>query len=511
MSLNNVYHWDKDGWKKITAEEFVKLYPGIKKSAKEKYFWCEMCGQYVGLATGDFNKPHFRHSSTESQKDCDDRAKNFSKSDWIKYSKPSYDLPLKIYSDNNDFYFKIGLPALPNQLFDKVKKCRIKIQSSEKILNHCDLADYLIEGETTWIEVGSYPEDFYSLTLEPEILDVHFYWNEKNQGVDTYGTLFDKNTGRKILNDADVKVNSKYYLLTVEECSSEDVQLKELIRKKSWFLYEVEATELTEQTAKFFLKYHCRLTANPVSISPIYPVYTRNEDVVYCDAEKIFVYFAGNAKVKFFPQTVTSILLEEKNSKLIEVFCRESQNMTVAGRSQILQRLCIRKNSPTAEINFSKLEVKDFSGRIISSGVYHKLPENSTLQIYNEFDIHVVVAAGNVIEKKFFRKAETFFDISGIKFGTEIKIFQGLDCIWSISYERETKGIFKADDELYSKLERGKGKKIKIPHTLGSVSDKLKNYPKVKNWLYKNIRAGFVAEESYLLLRKHILGELNRG
>lgn len=50
MSLNNVYRWNKDGWQKIIAEEFVKDNPNIKISAKDEYFWCEMCGQYVTLA-----------------------------------------------------------------------------------------------------------------------------------------------------------------------------------------------------------------------------------------------------------------------------------------------------------------------------------------------------------------------------------------------------------------------------------------------------------------------------
>ena len=76
MSLNNVYRWNKDGWQKITAEEFVKDNPNIKISAKDEYFWCEMCGQYVTLANGK-QRTYFKHSSTEFEKDCEDRAKNF--------------------------------------------------------------------------------------------------------------------------------------------------------------------------------------------------------------------------------------------------------------------------------------------------------------------------------------------------------------------------------------------------------------------------------------------------
>lgn len=513
MSLDNVYYWNEDGWKKITAEEFVKKHPDIKISAKDKYFWCEMCGQYVGLANGEFNKPHFRHYSAELKKDCDDRAKNFSKSDWIKSLQPSYDLPLKICVEDDNFHFKIGLIRLPQEIFDEVKHCRIKIQSEDKILCYSDLADYLLEAETTWLDVGNSPAQGYSLTLEPENSEVNFYWSRKFDGVNSHGTLFDLNTGRKILNDADVKVNSKYYLLTnqcvrpLKDVVVEKVFIKKIFRYY-WALYEVEATALSEDAAKFFLDYHCRLTAKPILISPIYPVHTQDDEIICCDAENIFVYFSGNAKIRFFPQTVNSILLEEKNSKLIKVFCNERQKMVAAGRSQILQYFCIWKNLPNFEIKFPEIEVKDCNEKIISSGIYHTLPKNSILQVYSAFDGQVIVSKNSIVANKFFIKAETIYDVDDINFGTEIKIFQGLDCVFKVVYQREKKGFAQSDIELFSRLERGKGKKIKVPHTWGSLADKLRNYPKVRDWLYKNIRAGFVNEESYLIFRQFILEEL---
>ncbi len=112
MSLDNVYYWNEDAWKKITAEEFGKKHPDIKISAKDKYFWCEMCGQYVGLANGYFNKPHFIYSLAELKKDCEDRAQSFRYADWIKSSQPTCELSIKICIENNDFHFKIGLIRL---------------------------------------------------------------------------------------------------------------------------------------------------------------------------------------------------------------------------------------------------------------------------------------------------------------------------------------------------------------------------------------------------------------
>lgn len=516
MSLENVYYWNKDGWKKITAEEFVKDNPNFRVSAKEKYFWCEMCGQYVTLANGR-QRTYFKHSLTESEKDCEDRAKSFAKNDWIKSSQPAHNLSLKICLEQNNFYFKVGLPRLPQQIFDKAKKCCLKIQSVEKILSCCDLSDYLIEGETIWLDVGSSPAKFYSLTLEPEISEVNFYWSRKVEGINPNGTLFDVNTGRKILNDADIEVNLKYYLLTENQYvqSSKDVVAEKLFSKKifkyDWFLYEVKATELSEEAAKFFLDYRCRLTAKPISISPIYPVHTQDDDAIYCNSEKIFVYFSGNAKIRFFPKIGNSILFEGNNSKLIEVAFNERQKMIAAGRSQILQYRYLWKNLSTAAVSLPKIEVKDLNDQNIYSGVHHILPKNSILQIFAEFDIQVVVGVGrknNLIEKRFFHKAGKIFNVDNITFGTEIKIFQGWDCVWKIFYQREERGIAQSDTELFLKLEHGKGRKIKVPHAWGSFTDKLRNYPQVKSWLYKSIRIGFVSEESYLVFRQFVLGEI---
>ena len=297
MSLNNVYYWKDDGWKKITAEEFVKNNPCKKISAKEKKFWCEMCGQFVTLANGNINEPHFRHSSAELEKFCEDRSKNFYKADWLNAPKPMYSLPIKICVEQNNFRFQVGLIRLPSQLFNNVKNCRIKIKVGEKILYHNVLSDCFIEEKTTWIDIKDIPEESYSLTLEPEISEVNFYWNKKIKGVNFGGTLFDKLTGKKILYDADIKVNSEYFLLIDELVwSTKGVDVKVLLQKyicrKWWRLYEVKATALTEEAAKFFLHYHCRLTAKPISIIPIYPIYTQENNIVHCNSARLFFYFS---------------------------------------------------------------------------------------------------------------------------------------------------------------------------------------------------------------------------
>ena len=512
MSLENVYYWDDDSWKKITAEEFVKNNPDIKVAAKAKIFWCETCGQYVILANGENNKAHFKHSSAEEIKNCDDRTQNLSKNSWLNSHNPTHNLPIKILVEDDNFYFQIGLIQLPHKLFEDAKNCRITIQIAEQILNRSDLSDYIIEERITWLDVGSFPAKFYSLKFEPKISGINFYWAEKISGINSQGTVFDYSTGKKIFYDADVKVNSKYFLLTDEEIffPPKSVKVKFLMDKhisagKNYFLYEVEAQELSEEAAKFFLKYHCRLTAKPVSIQPIYPVFTQADDIIHCNAPKMFFYFSGNAETRFFPSVRNSFLIQEKDLQIIEAEIIERPQMLAVGRLQLLQYLYLRKNLPTQEIELPKVEVKDLNNKTIKSGIYSKLPKNSTLQIYAEFDCQIIITKKNITTKKFFRKGEDFFVVKEINFDTEIKILCGLDCMWSAVFEREEKGNTQNDAELFLKLERGKGKQIKIPHTWGNFASRLKNFPQVKNWLYRSIRTGFVSEEAYFLFRKFIL------
>lgn len=52
-SLTHVCMWSEHGWKKITANEAVRLHPGGTVSAVSCLFMCELCGQYVILTEGE--------------------------------------------------------------------------------------------------------------------------------------------------------------------------------------------------------------------------------------------------------------------------------------------------------------------------------------------------------------------------------------------------------------------------------------------------------------------------
>lgn len=111
-SLTHVCMWSEHGWKKITANEAARLYPGGMVSAACGLFMCELCGQYVILTEGEKNVRHFRHKISEKSKDCPERT--FGSSVCMTYNAKEYELPIRICNiTGNQFDLELGLLYVP--------------------------------------------------------------------------------------------------------------------------------------------------------------------------------------------------------------------------------------------------------------------------------------------------------------------------------------------------------------------------------------------------------------
>ena len=511
--LNNVCMWSSEGWKKITAEEVAKNYPRMKKTSSHSgLFKCELCNQDVNFVNAGVQRPHFRHSKSEQDKECEDRIQpNFAAYVANSFTRPRHDLPLKICVNESDFYFEIGLIRLPNKVFNKVLKSYLTI-TAEHFERKYYLSDYLIEDEITWLYAGDIFDESYTLDLEPECTEIFFYWSQEIKGANkNHGNLFDAKNGKKLLTDSDVQINKKYYLLTKSNfiSSPTDVDIISVMDKyighKIWRLYEVQATALTESAANFFWNYGCRLAPKAISIQPIFPVYTIEPYIILHDSPTMFFYLSGDATTGFFPSTRNSILLDKNNAKLIKAECNERQQIMAIGHRQPSQYIYLWQGLPSYEVTSPKVTVTDIFNNIISGGISAELPKNAILQVQAAFDISVFISKNGILVNKIFIKSDSQTDFNSLSFGIEIKIFQGLDCVWEICYEPSKENFSQSDEDIYNLLKRGKGKPLKVPHTWGYLVDKLSDCPKVKNWLYKSIRLGVVPEESYSVFRKFLL------
>ena len=99
--------------------------------------------------------------------------------------------------------------------------------------------------------------------------------------------MFEKTSGKKLTYDADVEIEKEYYLLKrgyFYRRSYNTIQIKEVLQKRfdgeTWTLYVICASAFSEEAARFFLDFHCRLTDHPVSLHPVWPLVVKGNYII---------------------------------------------------------------------------------------------------------------------------------------------------------------------------------------------------------------------------------------
>lgn len=139
-SLTHVCMWQNNGWKNITADEAARLHPGGGVSAHSGLFMCELCGQYVLLTDGNYQRRHFRHSSAEKSKDCPERTTAAYVP--MVYGISDHELPLRIKNVTKD-YFEFEWDSFLCQItcFQEIIKLLLNQQIMEGIVISIQVKD----------------------------------------------------------------------------------------------------------------------------------------------------------------------------------------------------------------------------------------------------------------------------------------------------------------------------------------------------------------------------------
>lgn len=210
-SLTHVCMWHGNSWQAITAEEAAKLHPGGTVSAYSGLFMCELCGQYVILTDGDIRKRYFKHSAYEKSKDCPERT--FGAGYSIPYDYQYYELPIRITAISaSSFRFEIGLIRAP--IISLSKDFRIEIKPKDvSDISYVFSKERLNYNSITYLPIGEFPFEKYIISFRNGNDKLHDFWPAEIKGIDPEGTLFEKDSGKKVLYDADVEIKKEYYLL----------------------------------------------------------------------------------------------------------------------------------------------------------------------------------------------------------------------------------------------------------------------------------------------------------
>src|SRR5699024_5083320 len=210
--------------------------------------------------------------------------------------------------------------------------------------------------------------------------------------------------------DADVEIEKEYYLLKrgyFYRRSYNTIQIKEVLQKRfdgeTWTLYVICASAFSEEAARFFLDFHCRLTDHPVSLQPVWPLAVKGNYIIKHSQDIMYMLVEGNvAAVKTFPFAVVRQLNHnDAQLRLYEVFCSSRQQLISAGRTQVLQYTYFWKESLDQVGTSPEISVTDLSGVKIAPGETNTLPNNKTLLFKSIYDGELIVSKNNrVIEKR---------------------------------------------------------------------------------------------------------------
>lgn len=510
-SLTHVCMFSEHGWREITAQKAGEIYPDTV-SAVSGIFMCNLCHQYVYFSNPQKKERYFGHTK-EADKSCPERTFSF-RTD-IDSRSEKHDLPIRLKLLPSDFELELGLLGVPASDLQELQDHKIQITPIGRNADPLSYAlkERLSENEISYVLIGTIPYPEYQIQLDCRSIRAFSCWPERIRGIESPGALFDAVTRKKLPYDADVQLGKNYYLLQSGMlnggCSS--VRLKQ-IRSRSvpgncWRLYEVSAIALDVDAAKFFLQFHCRLTDQAVSIQPIWPIYTKSPYVIHHNAREMIFHVKGDVHTKSSPYARQRPPQPLDGGGVLEyIQCSVRQQLISSGHDYLLNARDFWRRLKYTYLWKEPLEhtteeptvvVTDITGQPLLSGEVDKLPSKSAIRISAPYDGTTVIKfRGEIIERRPL-KAEVPIEIDSLQFGYAIEVFQGLDLVWCVQYQRKSAQSDLEEDQIMRRLKNASGPSVVVPHAWGSAAEHLGKYPQIKQWLYQRIRKGSMPLQAY--------------
>jgi hypothetical protein len=363
----------------------------------------------------------------------------------------------------------------------------------------------------TYLPIGERPFEKYTLTFQNGNDILREFWPAEIKGIDPEGTLFEKDSGKKLSYDADVEIDKEYYLLTRRYMyvkSYDNIRIQKLVQKRfgleAWTLYEVSASTFNEDAARFYLDFHCRLTDCPVSLRPVWPLFVEGNYFVKHNQSRMFVLVEGNvAAIRTFPTaTVHRLNQNESQPKLYEVRCSNRQQLISVGRTQTLQYTYFWKELLDKVGSHPQISVTDLSGVEVAPGETDTLPRNKTLCFQSSFDGELVISYHGRVADRRKMSADQYIELDGLSYGFSVQAVIGLDVIWEVDFKKPQSVSANDEIDMLKQITHVSGATIPIPHSLRNILAGMSQYPQICQWIQKRIKIGTINEQSYRRLQK---------
>ena len=490
MKLTHVCIWEENEWRPISAEQAAKKYKrGV--NANSGFFRCSLCGKSVLFAFGPVNTPHFKHSRADDDKYCPERTLNAGAGLPSHTNPRTLPLPIKIIIDESHVRFELGLIAPPEGVLNENLDKRFSITNIAEQETYQYVLERIHPDGITYLSIGTKPSPKYSIDLSDVDNSLRLSWPSFVEGIKGDLVLFDGETRKKLPEYADVIVNHKYIALSTFQISTQLGSVNLIKSQKSInyrYVYSLQITLFSRNTAEYLMEYHYRLTENPAAMTPLWPPAVCSPYVVYHQQPELYVHTKGSSiTMECYPNTSREII-EADEGKIVRLKLGTStpRQLVSIGRNTTLRFMYLWHRNLDMTATSPTVTVTNAKGETVEDEVIFK---NSELYICPQVDMIVQIADQERIINRYLIDADKTTCVS-LKQGQHISLYGGNDEVLTIECKRPEKHYCDIqDEELLQKL-KNMTPQINKVYKSGAILERLGAYPKTKQWLSKQIRIG---------------------
>ncbi len=453
---------------------------------------CDLCYQLVSLTGKNIRESYFKHSRGEEEKNCPERS--FGNSQWneknMTLQLETRGMPIRISVSKSGYYFELGFPVLKEVSVNQ--DAVIEIQTNKQSFRYN--AERIDSNEMTFLNVGSYPSEKYIIKVTNQNDRLRRFWPAEVDGV-TDNKLFKKSNGLMVKSGSDISAEEEYYLFTrkIISNSSPYMNVKRVCSSNGYYVYLIKPESLNSEVAKYFLEeYHCRLTAEPIQMTFLWPIIIKKQFITYHFSDILYVNISGDASFKLFPEG----FLEHtplRSGQLLKLKLNDRQQMLSIGRNINI-------------IDYSyfwKSDLAESPDYVVSEVVQ---VNSNKLCITPNYDGHVDVLQNGWIIKRLAIEAGKYFEIDYHKQQFDYRVYEGKDCIWKNTKEVKQSEKSYKDRELLELMQKCRGAEIVPPQRIRLLITRMESFPLTKSWISKQIRKGLIKKEAITILLNYFDG-----
>ena len=500
MPLTNVWTRDAYGeWVRTDAEKTDRNHR-CTVSADSRMFRCYSCFQYVTFVKGsECRVSHFRHSSSETSKDCEDRSQIYSYGAYGSPLQANAPDPLRLLLDGNRIVLEIGfLPPSTVELKKAVDaNATISIQGStgKPDIYRVDYSRFAPH-TMCWLHLPLSWASKFSVTVKPSG-SVPRLWTINRTSLSKSGDLFDCKSGRRILEKSDIMVGKEYYFL----CSRwtflptrRSIQMRKIeIRNDEWSLYQICACSFTDEAADFFFNLHLRLTTAPADIDILWPPVAENDDMIDTNQKNLVFLVSGESDFEIFPtygSFVTSNKEIAEHERIIYIKNTGALQMVSVSRyNQKLRSIYVRPLEAAPDVLPPSIQITDEDRKAIAESDLSKPPKNGILVLNAEVDAYVDVSDqyGFCYRKSLISGTES--RITDLKYGMTLTVRQGLDIIRTISIKQARPSKGRPNESV-----KWSGKMVPFPRRYAGILNRIERSSNLFAKVFNALQTGRIPE-----------------